>query len=540
VRKILSIVIALGLILGLSVMAVPTAGATCTAEVSLDPLTACAGAETTYTINFTAPLTLQPGDVLSVTFGDGTVLTGVAAGDITMLIPAVGSPLSVDISGTTLKFPIPGLTTIYAGTEVKFTVEDVKNPVVAGDYSLDLDYETACCSEVFDCAEYTINPLRSTYGFVWDSSPTYPGIALDFVPPFKACGQNETDGALGGFNIGLIGSLTVKYLNAFDLLLKPTLVGCAGPCASNVTVTLNLTAAPEGSTVTLSLNESTTYIPAAIHTLTPTATVPQPEIVIGEWALGANVTVNWSNAIHFDTVGSYQICVEAICPWDGTPTCPDCLTEEDTVFASACYDIEVYQWKEACKIDFYRKWNLISLPLVPLEPGMSIEDLLLAHPKPSEFVSIHYYDRCADAWSVWGNGQTSLSTLEDGKGYWVKVDYTLGSATKYPGAPIEGLWVWGTTKPVPPAGPSAYAVCDGWNMIGFTEGCFPGTIWDDEYLWNFWPNGAPTPPSLYGAVYGWNAVTQTWDTDFEPYDVEMTPGKGYWVPFDGDGTILPP
>jgi hypothetical protein len=142
---------------------------------------------------------------------------------------------------------------------------------------------------------------------------------------------------------------------------------------------------------------------------------------------------------------------------------------------------------------------------------------------------------------VWGNGQTSLSTLEDGKGYWVKVDYTLGSATKYPGAPIGGLWVWGTTKPVPPAGPSAYAVCDGWNMIGFTEGC-PGGMWDEDYLWNFWPMGNtnPTDPHDYGAVYGWDATNQAWETSFAPWWVYMDPGEGFWVSFDGDGTILPP
>jgi hypothetical protein len=539
VRKILSIVIALGLILGLSVMAVPTAGATCGATVLLSPATACAGAETTYTINFTIPVTLLPGDLLSVDFPDGTVLTGVAAADITMLTPPAGNPVSVAITGTHLEFPIPAAAgMIVGGSEIKFSVEDVKNPTVAGDYSLDLDYKQSCCDAVvFDCGEYTINPMRSAYGFIWDSRPSYPGIAVDFVPPFKACGQDPAD--FGGFNIG--SGLTVKYLNPFDLLLTPTLVGCLGPCAyGNVTVTMNVTAAPTGAKVTFSLNE-TTYVPAAIHTLEAT---PKPGLMLAQWALGANNTQNWTNAIHFDTVGDYQICFKAICPGSPEGDCttdPPCVAAgEDIVIAEKCYDIKVYQWKEACKIDFNRKWNLISLPLVPLEPGMSIEDLLAAHPNPSEFESIHYYDRCADAWSVWGNGQTSLSTLEDGKGYWVKVDYTLGSATKYPGAPIEGLWVWGTTKPVPPAGPSAYAVCDGWNMIGFTEGCVPGWMFDEDYLWNFWPNGAGTPPSLYGAVYGWDAVNQIWDTPFAPFTVTMLAGKGYWVPFDGDGTVYPP
>jgi hypothetical protein len=233
VRKILSIVIALGLILGLSVMAVPTAGATCTATVTLSPDTACAGAETTYNITFTAPVTLQPGDLLSVDFGAGTVLTGtspkgVQAADVTVNGHAV---TTIAVSGLHIDVTIPlAAGTIFATSTVELIIEDVKNPTVADDYTLDLDYKQACCDAVvFDCGEYTINPLRSTYGFLWDSSPTYPGIALDFVPPFKACGQNASDGVVAAFNIGLIGSLTVKYMNAFDLLFKPTLVGCAGP-----------------------------------------------------------------------------------------------------------------------------------------------------------------------------------------------------------------------------------------------------------------------------------------------------------------------
>jgi hypothetical protein len=274
--------------------------------------------------------------------------------------------------------------------------------------------------------------------------------------------------------------------------------------------------------------------------LVPTAANPQPQVAIEPYA-GTNysipdcgVTLNWSSAIHFDKVGSYQLCFKAWCP--GDYTCPTC-EEGPILLAEECFDIEVYQWKEACKIDFNRKWNLISLPLVPLEENIPIEDVLAAHPKPSEFKSIHYYDRCADAWSVWGNGQTSLSTLDDGDGYWVKVDYTLGSATKYPGAPIAGLWTWGTNHTRPPAAPLAYPVCDGWNMIGFSEGC--GAAMDDDvYLWNFNTGGIFDP--TYGAVYGWDAVNQALESPASPTNVSMQAGQGYWVSFGGDGTVYPP
>jgi hypothetical protein len=482
----------------------------------------------TYTIDFTATKTLLAGnDKLSFGFGAGTTFGTFVLGDITVDINA-GGPISVPLaniatSGAHLEFLLPTGATIVPGDAVQVIVKKVKNPATPGDYTMTLDYEFACCGpEDFNCAEYTIIPKYSVYDFVWDSNPTYPGIAVGFVPPFKACGQNWTDG-MGSYNIG------AKFFNWFDLVLKPTSVGCDSPCADNVTMTLNLTAAPAGSTV--SLNFSGTD-----YTLSPTTAIPQPQVTVGNFSLGFNDTITWNNAIHFDTVGDYQICVKAWCTV--VTGCPDCLDETDFV-ADECFDISVYQWKEACKIELYRKWNLISLPLVPLEPGMPIEDVLASAANASLIKSIHHYDRCADAWSVWGNGQTSLSTLVDGDGYWVMVDYTLGSATKGPGLPIGPLWVWGTSKPVPPAGPSAYAVCDGWNMIGYTEGC-PTTMLDSAYLWNFWPAGAPTPPSLYGAVYGWNAVTQTWDTPFAPHSVTMNPGDGFWVSFHGSGAIYPP
>jgi len=526
------------MILGLTAMAVPASAATTCVAATVTLNTTCESAVATYTIAYNAsgaPVTLLPGDLVSVDFAAGTNLTAVTASDVTFVIPALPAVTTIAKSDTHIDITIPGATMIAAGDPVTITIAKVKNPAVAGNKSLSLDYKQTCCpAVVFGCADYVITPKYSTYGFVWDSGPTYPGIAVGFIPPFKACGQDPADtGALGGFNIGVISSASMKWLNAFDLLLKPTLVGCFGPCTLAVNVTMNLTAKPTGANVTLSLNETGGYDPAKIKDLSP-----QKLVELGTFVLGANTTVTWSNAIHFDTVGDYQICVEAWCP-PGAASCELGCDPEGFVVASKCFDIKVYQWKEACKIPLYRKWNLISLPLVPLEENMPIANVLAAAANASLIKSIHYYDRCADTWSVYGNGQTSLSTLEDGKAYWVKVDYTLGSATKGPGLPIGDLWVWGTTKPVPPDGPSAYQVCDGWNMIGYTEGC-PTTMWDDDYLWNFFDFWSVP---LYGAVYGWNPTSpnaQTWDTAFQPYGVTMTPGKGYWVSFGVDGFVYPP
>jgi hypothetical protein len=534
VRKIISILVALGMILGLSVMAVPTAGATtCDADVSLS--SACASATgVVYTITFEATKTLLAGnDKLSFEFGAGTTFGTFVLTDVTVNDGggAVDVPLAnIAKSGAHLEFLIPAGVFIDAGDTVTVVIKKVVNPAVDGDYTMSLDYEFACCGpEDFGCGEYTITPKYSEYDFVWDSNPTYPGIAVGFVPPFKACGQEN----FAGYNIGAMPG--GKWLNYFDLLLMPTLVGCFGPCTDNVTVTLNLTAAPAGSNVTLDLD-------GTVVNLVPTTKIPQPQIVVGSYAIGANTTVNWSNAIHFDTVGDYQICVKAWCTV--VTECPTCLNETQAV-AEECFDIHVYQWKTAEKINLYRKWNLISLPLVPLEEDIPVEDVLAALPNASTLIKgIYYYDCVTGDWEVFGNGQTSLATLEDGKSYWVKVDYVLGSATKGPGLPVGGLWVWGTPKPVPPSSPSAYPVCTGWNMVGltgYTLGGFSGlpTTTQGNYLWNWWSAGVPQ----YGAIFGWTTTSQTWWSVL-PAQAGVLPslqtGEGYWISFGHDGMIYPP
>jgi hypothetical protein len=359
--------------------------------------------------------------------------------------------------------------------------------------------------------DYDIIPAVSTYGFHWDSSMTYNGIALDFVPPFKVCGQDEFAGTdLGG-----------KWANYVNFILSPTIIGCAGPCATPVELWLTVNGA--GGNCTMSFNGTTLY---------PVLGTP---IDLGDITLGNNTTFNWSAAIHFDTVADFQICLEAICP-AGSPVCPDCISEEVTV-AEACWDISVYQHKTAVKIPLFRKWNLISLPLVPLEDPNYIEDVILAHPAPAMLEAFYYYDRCADAWSVWGNGQTSLATLEDGKSYWVKVEYDHADPTKQPGDPVAGLWVWGTPQPVPPASPASYPVCDGWNMVGLTgydDGTFSpplgGTILDTAYFWNL----------TFGQIYAWDGAAQAWESVFGLVLPDNQVGEGYWISVAGNGMIYPP
>ncbi len=515
-RKILSIVLALGMILALSTMAVPTAAAAPCALVTVAP--ACAGASATYTIVYNTSVSLTPGnDRLSFDFGAGTTFGTFVAGDIK--VNTVNVDLTTVVkSGTHLEFAVPGAGLIVAGTTMTVVIAKVVNPGVAGTYTLGLDYKLVCCAAVVFCSvDYTIIPAASTYGFLWDSSMTYNGIALGFVPPFKVCGQTEFPGSIID---------TGKYGNYVNFILTPTLIGCAGPCASAVNLTLNVTAAPAGANVTIVFN-GTKYYP-----------VVGTAMYIGNpVTLGFNTTINWSAQIHFDAVGNYELCLDAICP-AGLPVCPDCISGAKTV-AHQCWDIHVYQFKTATKIPLFRKWNLISLPLVPLEEDIPIEDVLAAMPNADTLVkAIYYFDQCADDWFVYGNGQTSLATLEDGVSYWVKIEYSHTDPLKAPGLAVPGLWVWGTPKPVPPNSPAAYPVCTGWNMVGLTGyGLMAplATTTQGSYLWNW--TGA------YGAIYGWNGSTQAWWSVL-PAPAGVLPqvqnGEGYWISFAADGMIYPP
>ena len=526
-RKIISILIALGLVLSFSVMATPAASQSCAAIVTTTPDPACAGATTAYTVNLTAPVTLQPGDSFSFEFGAGTTFGTFADNDVTVKNGAgaaqgvLKTKLTVD--GTTLWVEIPAAClTIFVGAEVIVVIPNVKNPG-AGDYTLNLDYKESCCDPVvFDCGEYTIAPAVSTYMFVVDFSPTYPGLAEDFVPPFKACGQegygyhNTTD----GFNY-----------TAFNHTLMTDVLGCGG--YSNVTIYFELMSAPTGGEVSLCLLDTT---PTWHHwTLALTA---DPDDAKGTWGppggfpVAADYEETTEGRIHFNVPGGYEICFNAT-----SPTAAPCQPAGSEVIADRCIEAEVHQWKDAGKIILREKWNLVSLPLVPFDND--IDALLASLPAEAtdgdtvdELIRIDHYDRTGcptgGTWLTHGNGQTSLTTMEDGKSYWVKISYPM-VADNYT------WWVWGTEKPMPPASPSEYPVCSGWNMFGHTS-LTPTTVGGaGNYLWNW---GTPDP-----VIYGWDNTgdwaTSDWDLIAFPGG-NLQSGQGYWGAFPAAGFIYVP
>jgi hypothetical protein len=170
-------------------------------------------------------------------------------------------------------------------------------------------------------------------------------------------------------------------------------------------------------------------------------------------------------------------------------------------------------------------WNLISLPVVPFDT--SIDNVLAALAYPYDLLSVWHYDPCEDEWLVYGEGHTSLKTMEAGKAYWIRMRYP---DEQHPDPAVSGtypyaLWVFGTRRPMPPSLPSSYNVCAGWNMVGFTS---TEAMAPTDYLSSF-------SPSEYGTVYGWDPVLANWVSN----PAKLVPGRGYWIPFSAAGTICP-
>jgi hypothetical protein len=477
----------------------------------------------------TLPQTLMAGtDTLSVQFPADTDLSAVQAADVwvwSTFYAAWAQPAAITIVDQYLEFvvPIGFWPSLPAGDTIEIDVEDVVNPTVPGDYCLFLGYMDDCCDPVmFDCVEYTVSPAYIEYGFHFDFDKTFSGIAEDFIPPFKACGQ---DGY--GVDIPLIG-----WHDVFDLILRDENGGCLPPC-DLADMWFVLEECPLGETVSFIFDElGANLVFSLTETGDPLTTDVGVEQILPDvdLTLGPPPDVMWECKLHFSSPGQYKITFYLECP--AVACGPGARTWTGEM------PVTVHQWKDPGKLELFEKWNLVSLPIVPFDTSIasllaSLDPEALDGDGVDDLISIHHYDRpgCADpgTWQVYAadGSQTSLSTMEDGKSYWVRTTYP--DAGNYP----YEWWVFGTALPMPPASPKQYPVCAGWNMLGFTS------LLDDEvddYLWN-WTVGTYV-------VYGWDN-TGSWLTSGWEYIDATIPdfletGQGYWAAFVGAGNVFVP
>lgn len=161
-------------------------------------------------------------------------------------------------------------------------------------------------------------------------------------------------------------------------------------------------------------------------------------------------------------------------------------------------------------IELVKGWNLISLPIIPLDSDI---DVVLAGIL-DYVISVWHYDAASPGWRTFAPGAPpDLVSMEDGKAYWINMEAD------------QTLKLAGTENPVPPALPPAYDVVVGWNMVGFKSTATNVTAQDylggTEYVRIYW---------FDLDLGGWFSLTSSQN---------MTPGLGYWVAFTEPGTIYP-
>ena len=553
-RKIISILLALGVILGLSLMAAPVAAAPCVCPTTmgtfdvvdgLGPPDFCAGGVSDYELGlvtpFTLPLTLTAGtDSLSVDFPTGTDLTSVVYTGVFVdgFVLDGATKLTGNTAGSTrLEFviPIALLNLMFMGSTHSIEVNGVVNPP-AGTYCLYVDYKLACCPAVqFACKTYTVSPATKVVDFHFDFDDTYLGIAEDFIPPFKACGQEDYG-----------HPEAVGWVTDFDLILRDENGGCNDPCGALLPSAFwfQVTKCPAGETITLDIAGAvgTPFTLDATDITTPVTKYSLMAI----WAGWPPPDVSWQCYIHFSSPGDYEIKFFLQCPSVGCPTCGG-----PTIVADAVLAAKAYQWKDAFKVPLEPKWNLVSIPLFPF--NTSIEYTLTSMERIDQLQSVWYFGQCENAAAdlgVWhtevynatsGAFTGDVDNIVAGKAYWLRMLHP-GDAGYDPlaGWPL-GFWVWGTHAPMPPANPMGYFdVCDGWNMVGFKAPwagapLAPISELDNTYLWNF---NLVLGGVHYGLVYDYVEALQDW-TYWVPGTLNMLPGEGYWIPFDGNDQIYP-
>jgi hypothetical protein len=199
-------------------------------------------------------------------------------------------------------------------------------------------------------------------------------------------------------------------------------------------------------------------------------------------------------------------------------------------------------------------WNLISLPLMPSEPGKNsfniATEIITTDELKEAIEAIWYYDASAKEWKVYTPDPEAPDTLLEmstGKGYWV---VTKEEAFEYWEPPVPGvppipvpkkLTIIGTVLR-PGEVPPTYELAAGWNLIGFHSE-YPGTvenalasimepqIWGALYAYDNYVKFEPEEDPPFEAVLGKFTFLGTTDT--------MEPGKGYWLWMKEEGILVP-
>ena len=567
-KKILSIILALGLVLSMSLAAMPASAQPPCGDIDVLTLSGDCDGETmvTYTMEFDITRTMTMGvDTFQIEFPAGTAFgaTFGDTGDVTVEEAALGAvdvhEDDIEVAGTTVTITVPETISASSGNikQVTIVVTKVTNTAEGEDYPLTVTGFIGCC-DPFACwtDEFDIAPKYSTYEFMltfgpdvtvdgfygvlpWDGGAlaqiqapstfapeavtvttdnTYAGIADDFIVPFKACGQDAP--------YGWERSDEIRF-TPFEMWLRYDDLGCDGydPVIINFwleDVDLGPNVDPEDGIVTLYL-WGIVGVDLGWHEFELNIEDEDPYqwgFAPAGFALANNHNEPAPGLIHFNIPGYYEICFELEYLGDPTP----CNPIPDKILAEMCLTAQVMQEKDSFLRDpFDSKWNFFSTPLRLKYDGVA--DVFA--PVAANLRGVYHWDNAQQKWFGYSTNSAlpgeyqSLSKIEDGKGYLVrmKTDYegwTPGLNT--------AMWLFGHAQAYAPSMPFSYNVVTGWTMMGYTSLALAGdaTTYLEPAVHLAHPYGVL---GLDGNAY----VSQTL----------MNPGFGYWVYFTAPGTVVP-
>ena len=212
----------------------------------------------------------------------------------------------------------------------------------------------------------------------------------------------------------------------------------------------------------------------------------------------------------------------------GSATGPTISTNADGTGDAVSADVVYAPWLNASgggsivtdTRDLLTGWNLISLPLIPIDADI---DTVLAGVSTDVTVNkvAYFTGGSAGSWLSWFPAPTpsNLTTMDDGKGYWIDISGT-GTLT---------LTVTGATLALPGQAPPTYDLVAGWNLIGFTS--LDTSTQVQVYL------GSAVTDTLE-AMYGYNATDDVY-APIVPDTTNLVPGDGYWLAVSDAGKIYP-
>jgi hypothetical protein len=233
----------------------------------------------------------------------------------------------------------------------------------------------------------------------------------------------------------------------------------------------------------------------------------------GPWTLIVTDTVAPAWTANWDTSGlangSYKLKAIAVVGSGAT-----LLTGYDEI------EVTVDNRLDSVNVELLAGWNLISTPLIPNNKAITtvLADLIAN-------------DSIVLATTFTGGGQSptesrwqppvnQLTTIEDGKGYWVKMSQA------------DTLKVYGKSLPTPPAIPPSYQVLMGWNLIGFKSEQTDMSV--QTYL------GGADNAKLVRAMYSYDAASGVYQGITDAGSTKMEVGAGYWLALSDGFIIYPP